>query len=503
MLLRLFVYWDSYLAMSSEKEWRVSSSGRRNARGGQSEQEWRWISILVPPAMINSTTERTSANVRVLLRQALEKEWEYLKEASALARQMAKNYAEPIMYARPTDPRCPYRVHPRDVRPSVHAGQLKLCLSELWALTKANIREATGVMYAGAAEGHHIPFLANLWPECTFALWDPRPFHHSLKDVKNIQIHTGDQGMFTDATANAMAALVNRRYPLVFISDIRSGNPDDATCDFDKCVRDNMAAQRRWVEIMKPRWAMLKFCLSYKPGRTEYLAPEDDNSLSYGVFATKSGTELRLMVKGDNLKTRVYDNTEMEERSYYFNNFTRLCRYKLPGLNHERWGAIGVDSCWDCRCMMRICLDYFAQRVFHMPEGEVLEIAEVIAAVITQVRMMPKAMAMIIGQYVGLAEAQLYDFIRQMIITCGPATCEKMIIRPHADLEYDQWIDVMRNYDGIPIHSKGRTTDWKPISTMADTLMQKVYAELGPKAPALGHFAGRVTRAAGDRANGL
>lgn len=59
-----------------------------------------------------------------------------------------------------------------------HWGQRKLFLSELYFLTKYS-KLGKVVIYAGAAPGTHIEYLATLFPEHIFLLVDP--CHYDIK----------------------------------------------------------------------------------------------------------------------------------------------------------------------------------------------------------------------------------------------------------------------------------------------------------------------------------
>jgi len=101
----------------------------------------------------------------------------------------------------------------------IYWGQRKLFLSELWFLTKYGHLAST-VVYAGAAPGYHITFLACLFPTHIFRLVDPRECH--LKKISNDPTNARERIestkiYFTDEIATQIAKM----YPeILFISDI-------------------------------------------------------------------------------------------------------------------------------------------------------------------------------------------------------------------------------------------------------------------------------------------
>jgi hypothetical protein len=129
-----------------------------------------------------------------------------------------------------------YRPRGDDERTTLHWGQRKLLLSEIDLLTQVAVECPLFplVIYAGAAPGHHVPFLAELFPTAHFVLVDPSQF--GITPTERIQIR---QEPFTDAIAIEFSGPVLRtdgsehlqhHSPVyvgertVFISDVRSAD---------------------------------------------------------------------------------------------------------------------------------------------------------------------------------------------------------------------------------------------------------------------------------------
>ncbi|CAK9115010.1 Hypothetical protein SCF082_LOCUS53253 [Durusdinium trenchii] len=82
----------------------------------------------------------------------------------------------------PEAPKRTYRQRVDEAKSTVHWGQRKLFMAELELLLDF-ASEAQLLVYAGAAEGQHLAFLCELFPEIEVEAWDPRPFAPSAADV--------------------------------------------------------------------------------------------------------------------------------------------------------------------------------------------------------------------------------------------------------------------------------------------------------------------------------
>eukprot|EP00906_Rhabdomonas_costata_P032463 RCo045732 len=96
-----------------------------------------------------------------------------------------------------------YRSRSSDLRTATHWGQAKLLLSEMDFLS-LHAKDNTLVVYAGAAPGLHIPYLAKLFPEVQFELIDPARF--DAEEKPGVKIHVVNE-KFTDAMAQHYCSL--------------------------------------------------------------------------------------------------------------------------------------------------------------------------------------------------------------------------------------------------------------------------------------------------------
>ncbi len=235
-----------------------------------------------------------------------------------------------------------YKQRQYEYKPVLHWGQLKLFLSEVEFLTKVLLMcpKDTDIwfIYAGAAPGHHIKFLASLFSKIHFELYDPNDF--VVNDTDMIKTHVQ---FFTDEDAKQWAE--SGKY-IVFCSDVRS---EPAT---QENVIHNMQMQLNWWKIMNPEWSMFKFRLPWEPGTTEY----PDGEIYAQAYPGPTSTETRLICKKD-APLKQYNNTEYEDACFYHNSITRSKKYQTV-LGAVALQRDGVDMCYDCTSFIHIMHKY-------------------------------------------------------------------------------------------------------------------------------------------------
>lgn len=226
----------------------------------------------------------------------------------------------------------------------LHWGQRKLILSEIqfftifWGVDKPGT-----VVYAGAAPGHHTPFLAKMFPKLRFELYDPAPF--AIEENEQIKLHSE---FFTDAVARQWRG----RNDVLFISDIRLVDPaenvrlireanvekvgvEEATLmgqkDTEDQVWSEMMMQQTWTEIIQPAQAMLKFRLPYviEPNKGDVIAPYLDGHVLLQCFPPLNTTETRL-VPIQPLRKVGWSCLQYEEQLHYHNFIVRDQQYLNP-----------------------------------------------------------------------------------------------------------------------------------------------------------------------------
>ena len=239
---------------------------------------------------------------------------------------------------------------------NIHVGQRKLLLSEIQLLTlyyKRNTIHPT-VVYVGAAPGHHIRFLHILFPKINFILYDGAPYEPALKaaasSTAGAKIYELHNSFFTDDTCHEIAALKLNK--LIFISDIRMGEENKNRFE-DLVGRDN-AAQRGWVNILKPAYSLLKFRLPYSLKHGQKISYVR-GKIMYQVWPPMASGETRLLVHKDDIKKEMdYDFKTYEEALFYHNRWTRrYCFVK------EAEATKHADCpCYDCMAEKFTWLDY-------------------------------------------------------------------------------------------------------------------------------------------------
>jgi len=243
-----------------------------------------------------------------------------------------------------------YRRRKGEVKTVCHWGQRKLLMSEIEFLAKYG-RKGDIVVYAGAAPGTHIQFLSDLFPGVYFVLVDPAPF--TVKENEFIKIY---QDLFTNEMAQEYSKEKyhfldesnNPHSKILFISDIRSASFHSMTEEETEArVKFDMDLQKKWVETIKPRHSMLKFRLSWIPGKTLYLKGD----VHLPVWGPITTSESRLITP-EKIEEHLYDNSEYEQQMFYFNTEYRVARF-LHNVEGE-----GICHCYDCSAEIYILFHY-------------------------------------------------------------------------------------------------------------------------------------------------
>lgn len=227
---------------------------------------------------------------------------------------------------------------------ATHMGQRKLLLTEIDFLTDF-AKEGDLIVYAGAASGVHIPFLASLFKslKLKYHLYDPRDF-----DMR------GDTSMiktFQQLFLEDDAAKYAGRGDVLFISDIRTGGGDDSSPG-EEDVKFDMKLQKSWVARMKPRASMLKFRLEYTPSEptTKYLCGE----VRIQAWPPLASSETRLIVT--DVKDCEYNSFDYDRQMYYHNAVEREWFSYDHGIPSDM--VRGIDSCYDCAYEVHIWKKY-------------------------------------------------------------------------------------------------------------------------------------------------
>jgi len=241
-------------------------------------------------------------------------------------------------------------------------GQRKLGLALIQFLTKHLDKTHLNpqIIYAGAATGENIRYAATLFKingiNPVFHLYDPRQFNikgddvliydgddSSITDKITFVLYTGDtHGWFSDQTAMKWRDIQQKTGQVYFLSDIRSVDDKKTTSlQFEEGVWKDMKDQARWVTIINPVSAQLKFRLPYDlpdftrqfpQGKIPYLA----GIIYKGIYSKPTSTESRLVpVRNNEGKyfNKLYDFKDYESKMFYFNTTIKE-KYKFINLLH-------------------------------------------------------------------------------------------------------------------------------------------------------------------------
>jgi len=244
-------------------------------------------------------------------------------------------FSPDMLRVRSTDPRTEYRERwkrNRKIKHSSHWGQRKLLINEILFLTRfwdqAEVPNPV-IVYVGAASGNHIPILSAMFPAIKeMHLYDPARFKIRSTDI--IKLYNKK---FTNKDAETWAG----RKDVFFLSDIRARIHRYERNSFvhnERGIIDDNQRQRRWVEIINPVQAHLKFRppfpISEEFNQLEYF----DGHLFYQPWAPIESAETRLVptkATDGTYNLKIWDCTKHEQQLFHHNTVSRNKRiYKNP-----------------------------------------------------------------------------------------------------------------------------------------------------------------------------
>jgi cap2 methyltransferase len=247
----------------------------------------------------------------------------------------------------------------------LHLGQRKLLMSEIEFLTNHG-EKSNLVVYAGAADGKHIPYLASLFPNHIFHLYDigrysPEVIQYA-KRHHQLQVYSQ---LFSNSDAEKYAGKNT-----LFISDIRTVETVNGkkNPDLEQTVPRDMELQKEWFHIMTPAAALFKFRLPYMDPDTheecyfEYL----DGDLYLQPWAGATSSETRLCITSE--KTKVYASRKYQNQMFRHNACTRVQWFKhdIPPKKVK-----GLDYCYDCTSEINILKNYL-KIIQKVPEADLI-----------------------------------------------------------------------------------------------------------------------------------
>ncbi len=238
-----------------------------------------------------------------------------------------------------------------DAHNSIHLGQRKL-FNALLHFCTTEAREGDTVVYAGAAPGNNILFVAELFPFLHWELFDPNFANDASMAQKfakqnKITVMPSSLGVESVQSIHGRTDANN----ILFFSDIRSTHKKFVQEDL---VWMDMDLQMKLVQDIKPRAYCLKFRIPYcrfnkKVNSFDYLR----GTLWLQPFNRTMSTEARLVGKGGvNMEPNIRYDLTHEKRHYYINMIMREFAYypgsvvrNVDGANHDFDNALETVYC--------------------------------------------------------------------------------------------------------------------------------------------------------------
>ena len=275
---------------------------------------------------------------------------------------------------------------------NMHWGQLKLFTSELLFLVNYYDNTVNNVVYIGAAPGEHIVVLADLFPDINFHLYDKATFDPRLDDKLNVHTH---HTYFTTSHIQEW-----KQKQCLLISDIRTVTYDskktklqDMKINEDTVWKD-MLLQQKWVEEIKPVYALLKFRLPYaepfelKKGKNRnYL----DGIVYIQPFSKPTSSETRLCVNGLECRRRDWDILSYERKLFHHNSEVRNKVHRNPFTrdNKHIHYDLGLHNDYDSVHLTHVVMAYLSKIGQSPTEDTTHELLDFILTNISPTRNLP------------------------------------------------------------------------------------------------------------------
>lgn len=261
---------------------------------------------------------------------------------------------------------------------TLHYGQLKLLINDMFMILyfwdPKEVPEPT-LLSVGAASGQHYSILAYFFPMFKFIFYDPAEFAITQSQM-DFNHGKGKFIIHREYFTNETAAQYAGRKDIFFTSDIRRGEElgdvDDTELN-NQTIREDMDMQMKWVEIVNPVWAMLKFRLPYvnadaQGNITDILVEYLDGYLLKQPFAPYKSTETRLFpVKKDGVYVkRKWSSVLHQDQCFWHNRYARRDKYLNPfTLKNEPLREGDLPNDYDS-----IAFCYLVQRYFQKMTGQ-------------------------------------------------------------------------------------------------------------------------------------
>jgi len=261
-----------------------------------------------------------------------------------------------------------------------HLGQRKLLMTEVLFLSQYNLQNIEKkdkppiVIYPGAAPGLHIVYLAKLFPNIEFHLYDMSKYDINLREdnirPKNITLY---QQLFLDEESQYWAKKGKEGIDIYLVSDIRALTGSEKTLEqTENVIHIDNILQYKWIEEIRPVSAIIKWRVPFTFGesfRYKYLSGEILLQPWGGIGTSETRLIVECPPKNKPYKYKTIKNTIFEEKMSAFNNVQKSMGYfnhpiKCSGFEpYDKYessiykSGLGMDHCWNCSSELLIwCL---------------------------------------------------------------------------------------------------------------------------------------------------
>lgn len=210
----------------------------------------------------------------------------------------------------------------------LHNGQRKLFFSLLnFIVISTNVNKKYNLLYIGAAPGNNIIYIAKLYKNIIFHLYDI----WKNKDLENIQKENLSNVIIYNQYFTESDVL--KHYDSLVFSDLRTVNKHNKVDE--TIILNDLLYQEKLIKLLKPIYFCLKFRIPYNINKITYLKGE----LYLQPFAKKLSNEVRLI--GNTLESTCYYLYIHEYKMFYINLILR---------EWSIWNTVWdkCDGCFDC-----------------------------------------------------------------------------------------------------------------------------------------------------------
>lgn len=218
------------------------------------------------------------------------------------------------------------RMVKKDLENRMYEKQLSSDLLFLSTCYYSERMSGVKVIYVGTVGGRHLPVLSRLFPNTEFYVYGHPTLVATKKNLHYVATEFTDSEMWKWEKEVLMSP-----DPVIFISDVRK-----ITTPGESEVRASMAAQMRWLQVIKPDVWTVSFRLpitQMKNGKSFlYL----DGTLSHVAFSKSYSPELRLRGRREHLlqdsPLSLYLPSVIQDKIFYHNSVTRESQKSFANL---------------------------------------------------------------------------------------------------------------------------------------------------------------------------